>query len=118
MKPIEWCGNSRKIVRSWPKAVKEMVGEDLTVLQLGEYPPGCEALSDVGSDVHCIRVRSGKEQYRVIWLAKMENSVYVLHAFHKKSKKGIETPKHEKDVAKQRLKELKADIAQRPKPRE
>jgi phage-related protein len=60
-------------------------------------------------------VRSGKEQYRVIWLAKIENSVYVLHAFHKKSKHGIETPKHEKDIAEQRLKELKVDIARRSK---
>jgi phage-related protein len=115
MKPIEWRGNSRKIVRSWPKAVKEMVGEDLTVIQLGQYPADCEALSDVGKDVHCIRVRSGKEHYRVIWLAKIENAVYVLHAFHKKSKHGIETPKHEKDVAEQRLTELKAEIAQRPR---
>jgi phage-related protein len=117
MKPIEWRGNSRKIVRSWPKAVKEMVGEDLTFIQLGQYPVECEALSDVGKDVHCIRARLGKEQYRVIWLAKIENSVYVLHAFHKKSKQGIETPKHEKDIAEQRLKDLKAEIAQRPNQR-
>jgi phage-related protein len=115
MKPIEWRGNSRKIVRGWPKAVKELVGDDLTVIQLGEYPPQCEALPDVGKDVHCVRARSGKEQYRVIWLAKIENCVYVLHAFHKKSKQGIETPKHEKNVAEQRLKDLTAELAQQPK---
>ncbi len=114
MKPVEWLGNSRKTVRSWPKTVKEMVGEDLTVVQLGQYPAGCEGLPEVGKDVHCIRVRSGKEHYRVIWLAKIENCVYVLHAFHEKSKHGIETPKQEKELAARRLKDLEGEMSKRP----
>jgi phage-related protein len=112
--PVEWLGDSRDRVRNWPKDVKCSVGDDLAVVQLGEYPHGCEPLPDVGKDVHCIRVRSGKEQYRVVWLAKIEATVYVLHAFHKKSKRGIETPKHEKEIAKDRLKALKIEIANRP----
>lgn len=114
MKPVEWLGDSRKKVRSWPKAVREMVGDDLTIVQLGQYPAGCEALPDVGKDVHCIRVRSGKEHYRLIWLAKIESAVYVLHAFHKKSKQGIETPKQEKELAARRLTNLQTEIARRP----
>jgi phage-related protein len=108
---VEWLGDSRKVVRGWPKTVKSRVGDDLAVVQLGEYPDGCEALPDIGANVHAIRLRSGKEQYRVLWIAKLDESVYVIHAFHKKSKSGIATPKKEKELAKERLKGLKASLA-------
>jgi phage-related protein len=89
---VDWLGDSRKTVKGWPKKVRSDVGDDLAVVQLGQYPDGCEPLSDVGKDVHAIRVRVGKEQYRVLWIAKLSDVIYVLHAFHKKSKSGIATP--------------------------
>jgi phage-related protein len=109
---VEWLGNSREVVRGWSKAVKCLVGDDLTVVQLGGYPDGCEPLSDVEKDVHAIRIRSGKEQFRVLWIAKLDDDIiYVLHAFHKKSKKGIATPESHKRLARQRLREQRALIA-------
>ncbi len=93
---IEWLGDSRKRVRAWPKEVRVQAGSDLTVVQLGEYPAGCEPLPDVGAGVHAIRIRSGKEHYRVLWIATLSEVIYVLHAFHKKSKKGIATPQQDK----------------------
>lgn len=86
--------------------MKVKVGDDLTVVQLGEFPDGCEPLKDIGSNVHALRIKDGKEQYRVIWIAKLEEAVYVLHAFHKKAKKGIATPDADKQVAKDRLRNL------------
>ncbi len=102
---IEWMGKSNDVVRGWSKQVRCEVGDDLAVVQLGGYPEGCEPLTDVGRDVHAIRIRSGKEHYRVLWIAKLDDKIYVLHAFHKKAKKGIATPDREKKLAAQRLRE-------------
>lgn len=107
LRDVEWLGDSRAQVRSWPKAATSQVGTELYAVQLGEYPDGCERLQEVGPDVHALRIRSGKEQYRVIWLAKVEDVVYVLHAFHKKSKKGKANPASDIAVARARLKEAR-----------
>lgn len=105
-KEVKWLGDSLKEVQGWPSGAQDSAGLTLTAVQYGAYPEGCEPLPDIGSNVHAIRTRQGKEQYRIIWLAKMEDYVYVLHAFHKKSKSGIATPKADKDLAKDRLKTL------------
>jgi phage-related protein len=53
-----------------------------------------------------IRIAHSKEAYRVIYVTKLADCIYVLHAFHKKAKTGIETPKEEIDLAKKGYKEL------------
>ena len=63
-------------------------------------------LTGIGRSVQEIRVAYSKEAYRVIYVTKLADCIYVLHAFHKKSKTGIETPKGEIDLAKKRYKEL------------
>ena len=81
-------------------------------VQLGTNPHSGAVMSDVGSGVSEIRLASKGEAYRVIYVASIGSQVYVLHAFHKKSNRGKETPKKEKDLAKQRYKELCAELAQ------
>ena len=108
LRKVDWLGDSRKRVSAWPKDVRVQIGEDLMVVQLGEYPHGCEAMPELGNGVHAIRAKLGKEHYRVMWIATLAEAVYVLHAFHKKSKKGVATPKGDVDLAKKRLKDVRA----------
>jgi phage-related protein len=56
-------------------------------------------LTSIGQGVQQIRIAHTKEAYRVIYVAIFSECVYVLHAFHKKSKTGIETPQEELDLA-------------------
>ncbi|MEI6144967.1 MAG: type II toxin-antitoxin system RelE/ParE family toxin [Methylococcales bacterium] len=60
-----------------------------------------------GASVLEIRDNHLGDTYRAIYTVKFNEVVYVLHAFQKKSKKGIETPKHEIDLIEQRLKKVK-----------
>ena len=57
-----------------------------------------------------IPIAYSKEAYRVIYVAKLEDCVYVLHAFHKKSKRGVSTPKEELDLAAKRYRELMSPL--------
>lgn len=110
-KDVKWRGNSQTRARGWPKAVKLKLGNELTRVQLGANPVHGESLNDIGAGAQCIRIAENKEAYRVVYVASLGEYVYVLHAFHKKSKKGIATPKEEKDIAKKRYKELCREIA-------
>ncbi len=60
-----------------------------------------------------IRLRHDKESYRAIFTVALGNTVYLLHAFHKKSKSGIATPKHEIEIIRKRLKEAERLEAER-----
>jgi phage-related protein len=64
----------------------------------------------VGSGVLEIAVRYDKDAYRAVVALQLGNKLYVLHAFQKKSKRGIETPKRDVELIKQRYKEAK-DLA-------
>jgi phage-related protein len=106
-KAVTWEGDSRAVVRDWDKATKLEVGILLEAVCLGEYPDRCEKLQEIGKDVHCIRLASQGEEYRIVWLAKVADQVIVLHAFHKKSRRGIKTPPQHIDLAKKRLKAVR-----------
>ncbi len=61
----------------------------------------------MGSGVFEIALRHASEAYRTVLAVQLGKKIYVLHAFQKKSKKGIETPKHEVELIKQRYAEAK-----------
>lgn len=112
-KGLEWRGDSRKEVRSWPDRARATLGDEFTRVQLGADPrDGC-ALPEVGSGAKEIRLASQGESYRVVYVASIGPHVYVLHAFHKKAKRGSATPKSEVDLARQRYRELCAELLAR-----
>lgn len=73
---------------------------------MGLQPRDGKWLPEVGRGIQEIRIAYSKEAYRVIYVAMFAESVYVLHAFHKKSKTGIGTPKEELELAAKRFREL------------
>jgi phage-related protein len=103
---IRWQGDSRKVAHGFPKGARNALGKELTRIQMGLQPRDGKWLTGVGRSVQEIRIAYSKEAYRVIYVTKLADCIYVLHAFHKKSKTGIETPKEEIDLAKKRYKEL------------
>jgi phage-related protein len=103
---IRWQGDSRKVTHGFPKGVRNALGKELTRIQMGLQPRDGKWLTGIGRSVQEIRIAYSKEAYRVIYVTKLADCIYVLHAFHKKSKTGIETPKEEIDLAKKRYKKL------------
>jgi phage-related protein len=86
MKIIRWLGTSLNAVREFPEAAKSAVGRELRAVQSGLMPSDFKPMSTVGQGVYEIRVRA-RNQYRVIYVAKFAESIYVLHAFVKKTQK-------------------------------
>ena len=103
---IRWQGDSRKVTHGFPKGARNALGKELTRIQMGLQPRDGKWLTGIGRSVQEIRIAHCKEAYRVIYVTRLADCIYVLHAFRKKSKTGIETPKEEIDLAKKRYKEL------------
>jgi phage-related protein len=103
VKVIEFLGDSLKAIREFPVDARQAAGYQLRRVQEGVPPEDFKPMSDIGPGVEEIRVWASSGTYRVIYTARLENRVFVLHAFQKKTR---ETPKQEKDVARKRFKQL------------
>ena len=103
-KDVRWVGDSRNQLRRFPKAAKAAVGEALRIAQIGGKHQNAKPLRVVGSGVFEIVARYDTNTYRAVYTAKLGENIYVLHAFQKKSTRGISTPKREINLIKQRLK--------------
>jgi phage-related protein len=99
VKPVRFVGSARDDLGSFPKAVRTRAGHELFMVQVGRDPDDWRPMSGIGSGVCEIRVRDPGGAYRVIFVAKFADAVYVLHAFHKKTRK---TTRGDLDLAKQR----------------
>ena len=103
MKDVTWIGGSREQVRRFLKAVRRAVGEALRFAQRGAKHPKAKPMRGIGSGVWEIVARYDTDTYRAVYTVKIGEKIYVLHAFQKKSTRGIRTPKREIDLIKQRL---------------
>jgi phage-related protein len=84
LKPVEWIGDSRRTVRSFPVDARAQTGRELFRLQVGADPLDWKPMHSIGSGACEIRVHA-RNEYRVIYVAKYAEAVFVLHAFIKKS---------------------------------
>jgi phage-related protein len=99
VKPLLWRGTSLDDVRSFPADARADIGCQLYKVQVGLEPSDSKAMPSVGQGAREIRVHTENE-YRVIYVAKLKEAVYVLHAFAKKTSK---TSKAELELARQQL---------------
>ena len=102
MKPITWLGDSLGQVRGFPDDARREAGFELGEVQKGLDPSDWKPMTGVGAGVKEIRIRTENE-YRVMYVAKFAEAVYVLHAFTKKTQ---QTPKKDIDLTSQRYREL------------
>ena len=105
-RPVEWLGDSLKNLRAFPQAVREDMGFAIYSVQEGETPRSAKKLKGL-SGVYEIVEQADTDAYRAMYIASLGDVVYVLHAFKKKSKTGIKTPKQDIDLIRQRLKKAK-----------
>ena len=102
MKPLVWLGSSREDVRRFPESVRQEAGFELYQVQRGREPSDWKPIPTVGAGVKEIRLHD-RNEYRVLYVAKFSDAVYVLHAFVKKTQR---TSKTDIDLAKTRFKQL------------
>ncbi len=101
-KQVKWLGNSRESIRDFPDDPRREAGYQLERVQAGKDPEDWKPMPSVGLAVKEIRVREGGA-FRVIYVARFAEAVYVLHAFQKKANK---TPKPDIELARKRFREL------------
>ena len=107
LRPLVWLGNSKRNIRAFPKGAQKIVGDELQLIQFGGMPKDAKPFKGVGSGVFEIAVRYASDAYRTVLAVQLGEKIYVLHAFQKKSKKGIATAKHDVELIKQRYAEAK-----------
>ncbi len=107
LRPLVWLRNTRSNVQAFPAGAKKTIGDELQLIQFGGMPKDAKPFKGVGSGVIEIALRHDAEAYRTVLAVQLGRKIYVLHAFQKKAKKGIATPKHEVELIKQRYKEAR-----------
>lgn len=105
-KPVKWVGASLKDLQAMPEEVKDEVGFVLGRVQEGKGHKAIKSLSGF-QGVSEIRSDYDSDTWRVVYVVDLPDAIYVLHAFKKKSRKGISTPQHEINVIRARLKRAK-----------
>ncbi len=103
-RPIVWVGSSRRDLRAFPREIRRDIGQSLYAAQQGETDPSAKPLKGFGGrSVVEIVARYSGDTWRAVYTVRFAEAVYVLHAFQKKSKRGIATPKNEINLVRQRL---------------
>jgi len=87
MKPTFFLGSAREDLAAFPESARRRAGYELFMVQAGRQPADFKPIPSVGSGAYEICVRDDAGAFRVIYVAKVERAVYVLHAFQKKTRK-------------------------------
>ena len=106
-KPIAFRGTSLADLRNFPDGARREAGFQLGLVELGRDPFDWKPMVTIGSGVREIRIREPEGAFRVIYVAKFETSLFVLHCFQKKTQA---TSRKDIDLATQRFKELVKEL--------
>lgn len=104
MKSLSFVGDTLKQIRSFGGEATQDIGYQLHKVQIGEQPDDFKPMPTIGPGVEELRVRDDSGTYRVVYTARFESAVFVLHAFQKKTAK---TAQSDIDLAKSRYKQIK-----------
>jgi phage-related protein len=112
-KPVRWVGSSKDDLSEFPAEVRRRVGGALWEAQIGRKAPYAKPLKGFG-DAGVLEIVDDfdGDTFRAVYTVRFARAVYVLHAFQKKSKRGLATPKSELDLIEQRLKRAREDYEQ------
>lgn len=105
-KPLTWIGSTLEDLKKFPGDVKDVMGYSLGIAQTGGKADNTKPLSNIvkGGRIFEIVDDYDGDTYRAVYTVKFEKAIYALHAFKKKSKSGIATPKPDKELIKARYK--------------
>jgi phage-related protein len=102
MKPLHFMGSSLDDLRNFPDEARRAAGFELRAIQSGLEPSDWRPMPGIGPGVNEIRIHVLGE-WRVIYVAKLHDAVYVLHAFQKKTRK---TSRQDIDLARKRYRQI------------
>lgn len=108
-KPVEFRGSSLDDLRAFPLTARREAGYQLDQVQHGLEPDDWKPMSTIGQGVKEIRIRDESGAFRILFIAKFSDAVYVLHCFQKKTQK---TTKADLDLATRRYRDLLKELGQ------
>ncbi len=103
---VYWEASSRQDLKTFPVSVQKDFGVALYLLQLGGWPPDAKPWKGLGSGVIELRENARGDTFRVVLALVGDDAMHVLHAFQKKSRFGISTPKADVSLVEKRFKDL------------
>jgi phage-related protein len=106
-RPIVWLNAARRGFEEFPDKARDRLLDALTIVAEGEMPPLVKPLVGFGSGVFELALAFRGDAFRVVFAVQLGPDVWVIHAFQKKSKTGIKTPKQELDLIKARLRRVR-----------
>ena len=106
-RPISWLKAARKDFEDFPQGAQIEMARALTILAEGRMPDIAKHLTGFGSGVMELALRHRGDAFRVVYALQIDDDIWVVHAFQKKSKSGITTPKQDLDLIQERLKRLR-----------
>lgn len=106
-RPVSWLKAARKEFEDFPVGAQEVCLAALTIAAEGSKADIAKPMTGMGAGVFEIALRFQSNAFRVMYAVQIDDDLWVIHAFQKKSKTGIKTPKQEVDLIKERLKRLK-----------
>lgn len=104
---VSWLKAARKDFEAFPQGAQVELARALTVVAEGGFPDVAKPLKGFGSGLYELALKFRSDAFRVVYAIQIGDDVWVLHAFQKKSKSGVKTPKAETDLVLERLKRLK-----------
>lgn len=107
LRPVSWIKAARKDFEAFPQRAIDKGLDALTVVADGGMPDIAKPLTGLGAGVWELAIKERGDAYRVVCALQVADDIWVVHAFQKKSTKGIATPRHEIDLVRERIKRLK-----------
>jgi phage-related protein len=113
LKPVRWVGSSKKDISVFPVDVRRRLGGALWEAQIGRKAFYAKPLKGFGhAGVLEIVDDFDGDTFRAVYTVRFAKAIYVLHAFQKKAKRGVTTPKADLDLIGRRLKRAREDYDQ------
>src|ERR1700682_4673907 len=106
-RPVSWIKAALKEFETFPEGARSICMAALTIAAEGGTADIVKPMRGIGSGVFEIALAFRNDAFRVIYAVQLANDIWVVHAFQKKATHGIQTPKREIDLIKDRLKRLK-----------
>ena len=106
-RPVSWIKAGRKEFEGFPEGARAICLAALTIAAEGGKADIAKPMKGMGSGVFEIALPYGGDAFRVVYAVQLGEEIWVVHAFQKKATQGIQTPKREVDLIRDRLKRLK-----------
>lgn len=107
LRTVSWIKAARKDFEAFPARAVDRALDALTLVADGGTPDIAKPLAGLGAGVWELAIKERGDAFRVVYALQLGDDIWVVHAFQKKSTKGIATPRHEIDLVRERIKRLK-----------